>query len=500
MCIRKSRIQSPIFYSENLAKNATVVFETYKTGSTPTAAGMLQAGRSAWFPYNHLDSTWDTPFVEIQLAKKCTFNVAYFNEPLQKVVYFRLQYGVFCEESKEYTFKTFYRAEQMGKMRICSFDAVTTDRVRICIDEFKYGRGFSKINDFKLFFETGCVKEDFTVAVYQRLDSDVPSDILAKIELAQNGTEQQKKEFTHFKNYANYYNTYNTVILFGVVNWDENGNLVTIDDFEKELNALKKIISMRTNKQNNVRLIVTGLADGAWGDGHKGVNKFMAIHKDKVCLQLIDFLKKHQLNGVDIDWEYPQNRADWANFNDFITKLDDALIKEIAPLFGGKKVLSGALSAGCLGMSRKVLQRFDQIQYMAYDGADKDGFQSVYHQAVTGLADFVKNGADHKKINIGIAAYGRPPKSEPFWPPWRDVTGKPEHLYWNNMHYLEAQKECNFEGAHYFVCPAHAGDKLAYALFASAGGVMVFRLACDKFPDDPNSVVAGLESAIRRFL
>jgi GH18 family chitinase len=304
---------------------------------------------------------------------------------------------------------------------------------------------------------------------------------------------------------------YNTVIIFDVVSWDRDGNLAfkfarsgNVEDseeaFARELNALKEIISMRSDLDHEVNLIITGLADGAWsqysGD-HRSVNLFMDLHRDRVVDQLIDLLKKYQLNGVDIDWEYPQNARDWRNFNDFITKLDNRLIDEIAPMFGGKKILSGALSSWALGMSKEVLQRFDQIQYMAYDGADEDGFQSTQMQSVRGLADFVRSGADPRRINIGIAAYGRPANGAPFWPFWRNVTGCQNMMYWNNRHLVIAEGNTLMEA--FFVSPAHAGDKLAYALLAGVGGVMVFRLACDKFPCDPNSVVMGLRNALVRY-
>lgn len=59
------------------------------------------------------------------------------------------------------------------------------------------------------------------------------------------------------------------------------------------------------------------------------------------------------------------------------------------------------------------MDRIDQIQFMAYDGNDEDGYQSSLQQAQEGLAEFIKNGADIKKIIIGIAAYGRPVNSSP---------------------------------------------------------------------------------------
>lgn len=51
-----------------------------------------------------------------------------------------------------------------------------------------------------------------------------------------------------------------------------------------------------------------------------------------------------------------------------------------------------------------------------------------------------------------------------------------------------------------FCSPALAGDKTAYALLSGAGGVMVFRVGCDRLMDDPNSVTGGIEDTLNRYV
>lgn len=131
---------------------------------------------------------------------------------------------------------------------------------------------------------------------------------------------------------------------------------------------------------------------------------------------------------------------------------------------------------------------------MEYDGNDEDGYQSSLHQAEEGLRDFVNNGADISKINIGIAAYARPINSTPYWASWRALD---EANYRNNKYFTIHDADQVYEGT--FCSPALTGDKLALALFSGAGGVMVFRVACDKTMDDPNSVACGLENTLHRY-
>ena len=51
-----------------------------------------------------------------------------------------------------------------------------------------------------------------------------------------------------------------------------------------------------------------------------------------------------------------------------------------------------------------------------------------------------------------------------------------------------------------FCSPALAGDKTAYALLSGAGGVMVFRVGCNRLIDDQNSVTGGIEDTLNRYV
>ena len=95
---------------------------------------------------------------------------------------------------------------------------------------------------------------------------------------------------------------------------------------------------------------------------------------------------------------------------------------------------------------------------------------------------------------MGVPAYGRPVNSSPYWATWRDLN---EANYWENKYYNVHDADQVYEGT--FCSPALAGDKTAYALFTGCGGVMVFRVGCDKTMDDPNSVACGIENTLHRY-
>lgn len=467
--------------SPNLALDAKIVFESLKENEKPDAENMLIENNDCWtaqapdgLPAEGCDNA-NNSYAEIQLNQVSDINTAIIEEVGNEAQYFRLQAFVNNE------WITVYRSEKIQSMRICSFDTVTTDKVRLSIDKFRDDSKPVRIKSIKLYNEPKREAKDFEVTAYQRLDGDVPTQILSK------GEE-------YVNNYARFYDVYSTIIVFAAVHWDENGKMNFGDageeKFAAEISALKEIISHRSNKQHKVKLIVTALADGAWGNGHNGVNAYMADYWEDVANQIVNFIKKYDFDGVDIDWEYPACADDWKNYDSFIQKL----YKDLNEYKEGT-IISTALSSGQLGLSKETFDCIDQIQFMAYDGSDEDGYQSSLQQAQEGLKAFAENGADISKINIGIAAYGRPVNATPYWATWRDLK---DANYWNNKYYTVEDANQIYEGT--FCSPALAGDKTALALLSGAGGVMVFRVGCDKTMDDSNSVACGIENAINRYI
>lgn len=468
------------FQSENILENAVISSESLKKGEKADAENLLEDGDKCWTPQNPSRLPADgfedgnNSYAEIKLDAPAAFNTAIIEETGNQVQYFRLQAFINDE------WVTVYKSEKIQAMRLCSFDSVTTDRIRLSIDKFRDDDTPAKIRSLKLYNEPIRENKDFEVTVYQRLDGDVPTEILAKGE-------------DYVNNYARFYDVYTSVIVFGAVSWDENGDInfgeKGEENFAKEVDALKEIISHRSNKNHQVKLIITGLADGTGGD-HGGVNAYMNKNMEHIAEQIIALVQKYDFDGVDVDWEYPATAADWKNYDSFMEKLDEGM-----NVNGRERILSTALSSGNLGLSKDTFERIDQIQFMAYDGNDTDGYQSSLDQAQVGIAAFAENGADISKINIGIAAYGRPINNTPYWASWRDLE---QANYWDSKYYNVPDTNQIYDGT--FCSPALAGDKTAYALFSGCGGVMVFRTACDKTMDDPNSVACGIENALNRYL
>lgn len=460
--------------SDNLIAEAEVVGEDLQPKEKSSRENLLDKNRGYW----KITRKQNTGIAEFKLKNIATFNTAVICEAGDNVRYFRLEAYVDGKWQK------IYMSEKINAQRILSFDSVTTDKVRLIIDNFI---GDScKIKSIELYNASSEREANkFNTTVYQRIDGEKPSDILAK-------GEQYASTF------ARYYDVYNTIIVFGAVNWNEKGEMVFANGeeyFAKEISALKKLVAMRNNP-HKVNIVVTALADGA-GGGHKGVNVLMKANHTAIATAMVNkFIKPveeggYGLDGLDIDWEYPQTKKDWKCYDTFIKELDEKMTA-INP----NAIISAALSAWALKMSKQTLDRIDQIQYMAYDDFNEDGIQSTLHSAQMGLQRFIDNGASLSKINIGIPTYGRPNDRTGYWPNWKHLQA--ENMYFNNVYYNMFYEEKYMEMAGY-CSPALAGDKTTLALFSGCGGIMVFRLTTDKLMDDPTAVACGIENTLKRY-
>ena len=164
------------------------------------------------------------------------------------------------------------------------------------------------------------------------------------------------------------------------------------------------------------------LSVGGWGaDGfsdmamtEKGRRNFA-----KSCL---DAVEKYNLDGIDIDWEYPCNDAAGIGADPRDKENFTALLATLREYFGKDRIVSIAVGASqrCIADTQmdKVAGIVDYVQLMTYDMVD--GTRAGHHAALgatkgdkSGLntRDIVeayrRAGVPYEKLIIGAAFYGR---------------------------------------------------------------------------------------------
>lgn len=141
---------------------------------------------------------------------------------------------------------------------------------------------------------------------------------------------------------------------------------------------------------------------------------------------VVDFIEKWGLDGIDIDWEYPQNTTEGGHYASLLKDLREALdakfgngTKEISSAVGATPAHIDKIGSGNYSLAAQYL---DHIYVMSYDywgafsdylghqsnlaaGDDKPGIEKM----VDALLEVDGEGGkiDAKKIIIGVANYAR---------------------------------------------------------------------------------------------
>ncbi|WP_170311575.1 glycosyl hydrolase family 18 protein [Vallitalea okinawensis] len=175
---------------------------------------------------------------------------------------------------------------------------------------------------------------------------------------------------------------------------------------------------------------------------------------------ITEFVELYNLDGVEIDWEYPTNLSS-DNYERLILTLDENLEKR------GKTLSAAVAGAGSPdtkaesveAITSKSLECFDWINVMAYDLYG--GQHSPYWFSNVSIDYWASRGVPSNKIVLGIPLYARPS-----WKQYRHlVQMDPEYAY---LDYVKGEKlDSYYNGLNTIA------EKARLAL-NKAGGIMFF--------------------------
>jgi GH18 family chitinase len=158
---------------------------------------------------------------------------------------------------------------------------------------------------------------------------------------------------------------------------------------------LKQIIG--TARQHNVKV---SISVGGWGWDAQ-FEELAANPETRTAFvqNLKAFVDEYQLDGVDMDWEYPDPGLSSQNFL--------ALIQELRAAIPDKLLTTAVVSYGDehgIGVPSESFEYFDFVNVMTYDGPD----HGTMEQFERGLAYWSERGLPKEKIVLGVPFYGDP--------------------------------------------------------------------------------------------
>lgn len=189
---------------------------------------------------------------------------------------------------------------------------------------------------------------------------------------------------------------------------------------ESKKAPIKDVVALKSvNPKLKVCLMI-----GGWG-GHADGFSMMArdaAKRTEFCQSVKSLLDRHQLDGVDIDWEYPTQSADnetGADPSD--TQNFNLVLKELRETLGQDKIISFASSSSARYVDWKTAIKYlDYVNVMTYDmGAAPNGHNSPLHKSTKfnhrSWDESVKahedGGVPRERMVMGVPFYGKAEKN-----------------------------------------------------------------------------------------
>ncbi|MGN8071855.1 glycosyl hydrolase family 18 protein [Mucilaginibacter sp. SG564] len=174
--------------------------------------------------------------------------------------------------------------------------------------------------------------------------------------------------------------------------------------------------------------VKVSIAVGGWNDGNDSAFEAMAANsgsRQTFTNNIVGVVNQYGLDGVDIDWEYPDNGASSNNYAALMQLLSTTLHNQ------GKLLSSAVVSDGGSSIPASVFGYVDFLNLMAYDGGGSN--HSPYSLAQTSLNYWIGRGLPKAKAILGVPFYGREPYTS-----YADILaggGSPNSDTWNGIGY-----------------------------------------------------------------
>ncbi len=190
---------------------------------------------------------------------------------------------------------------------------------------------------------------------------------------------------------------------------DAEGNLVVSDDY-----LYPELLSEAHHR--NVKVI---MSIGGWGncEGFPGMAATPRT-RSRFIGQVLDFVKEHHYDGVDIDWEFVSNAVEMQDFVSFVKELSAALKAQSPPLLLTMAAPSGPYWGKWINYEA-LAGDFDYISAMNYDyhgeWSDHSGHNSPLYSCGFDTCGsfndsylyFLSRSVPADKLLLGLAFFGR---------------------------------------------------------------------------------------------
>jgi chitinase len=171
------------------------------------------------------------------------------------------------------------------------------------------------------------------------------------------------------------------------------GGLQALDNPSK----LQSLVS--SAHANGVKVLI---AVGGWNNGNDSGFESLAgnaTYRTNFVNNMVNMVNQYGLDGVDIDWEYPDGGTSSNNYSALMSQLSTAMHTR------GKLLTAAVVATGGASIQANVFGYVDFLNLMAYDGGGSN--HSTYDYALQSLNYWKGRGLSASKAILGVPFYGR---------------------------------------------------------------------------------------------
>lgn len=451
--------------SENLALGAKV------TGDASRKSSLVDGKNATTMSFNKKNDSQIT----IDLGEIQTINSIILKEDGLNAK----DYQIYSSTDND-NFKLIHQGDKIEYHRLCTFDSVQARYLK-----FKIVSADSpvSIKEFEVYGEGRRKKDNFIVSGYFAIDNRA-DEIAENNSLTDDEKIDKMSEFLADYNYAKITNAQ----LFVRVTYSAEGDFyVTDSKGEKNEDFLDIIIAAMRKLNPNIKLTI-GISSGS---GNQTFLTAISENKDIFITNIIDFCKRHNLDGVDFDYEFPQTKSDFENFDRFLIEIKAELVKQLK----SDALLACAFGTRDIKYSKEAIAAIDYVNCMTYDIFDQDGYHSNFWGGCVQGGTYLESvGFKKEQIVLGIPFYGT------------QVDALMEQYLYRNLkdlnYYKNVYEVTDYLGqptTAYFNSPSMARDKTAFALLAGYAGVMTWHSTLDVKVNEEFSLWRAINVAVEQF-
>ena len=219
------------------------------------------------------------------------------------------------------------------------------------------------------------------------------------------------------------------------------------------------------------------IAIGGWSDAGNLLDPTFetlagnATSRNRFISAAMNIVNTYGLDGIDIDWEYPDAGQSSNNFDALMTGLSNQL-KPAGKLLSAAVIGNGGQGDG---VSSTVLSAVDYLNIMSYDANNYD--HATFSYATQCLSYWTGRGLPKNKANMGVPFYGRPS-----WSSYATLVSQ------------GADPNADFFNGNGYNGIVTIKQKAQYVKDNAYGGIMIWELSQDLF--DNRSLLSAIHSIL----